>query len=155
VSSIDFFRSGGFPESSEPRSSIVVVIVVPLSLLAPRTDVIWVDEVRHRPSVLGSGRAALPDDFSVGEMRYDRNAAEAIYDHAQHPPAIEASVEAGAPGGVELGDMQMVAGIAEHDLRRRLACTTEIKTAADCPAVVGCLRARNPQTIRKITAGVS
>jgi hypothetical protein len=88
-------------------------------------------------------------------MRYDRNAAEAIYDHAQHPPAIEASVEAGAPGGVELGDMQMVAGIAEHDLRRRLACTTEIKTAADCPAVVGCLRARNPQTIRKITAGVS
>jgi hypothetical protein len=68
-------------------------------------------------------------------MRYDRNAAEAIYDHAQHPPAIEASVEAGAPGGVELGDMQMVAGIAEHDLRRRLACTAGIKTAADCPDV--------------------
>ena len=66
-------------------------------------------------------------------MRYDRNAAEAIYDHAQHLPAIEASVEAGAPGGVEFGDMQMVAGSAEHDLRRRLACTAGIKTAATAP----------------------
>jgi hypothetical protein len=34
-------------------------------------------------------------------MRYDRNAAEASYDHAQHLPAIEAPVEAGEQGGVQ------------------------------------------------------
>jgi hypothetical protein len=34
-------------------------------------------------------------------MRYNRNAAEAIYNHAQQLPAVEASVEAGAQGGVQ------------------------------------------------------
>jgi hypothetical protein len=69
-----------FQERSEPRPSIaVVVIVAPLALVAVHTDVICVDEVRHGPLVLKSGRPALPDDFSVGKMRYNRNAAETFY----------------------------------------------------------------------------
>jgi hypothetical protein len=33
-------------------------------------------------------------------MRYNRNAAEAIYDYAQHLPAVEASLEAGEQGAI-------------------------------------------------------
>jgi hypothetical protein len=52
------FSSGCFPESSGPRSSVLVVIVVPLGLLEPRTDVIRVDE--GPAQAVGTGKWAGP-----------------------------------------------------------------------------------------------